>query len=997
MKKALWITLAVVGVLIGSLFLIPVIFKDEIKAKIDEQLSKTVNAEVQYAADGVSISLFRNFPNLTVTLEDIAIIGKVDQFKGDTLYKAKETRLVTDLMSVISGDKIIVRAVKLQDPHIVTKMSKDGIDSWSSLMIPSEEDPAAPEEEASEFQIGIENWEIINGTIIYDDASLPMYAELRQVSHTGKGDLTQEQFIMETYTSSPSAFVVYDGITYLSGNILNADVKLDMNYQKMEFRFLENEFKVNDFIMGMDGLIAMPNETDIVMDLTYKAKETDFKNLVSLIPAVFTKDYDKLETKGKIAFDGYVKGTMNDSLMPGFGLNLNVNDGYFHYPDLPAAVENIAVDLAVDNKDGITENMVVNLKKFHMDMAGNPVDANALIEGIGTSNINAKVLAKVNLADLTKVYPIEGIQLKGLYSLNLTAKGIYSETSMPIVNAAMSMKNGYVKSSEVPEPLEDLSFNATVLNEDGTLGGTKINLENFNMKFQNEPFFMKAYVENLDDPKYDVTLKGILDLTKLTKLYPLDDMTVSGRINADVATKGVMSDIDAGNYMNTSTAGQMDVTNLVYSSPDFPQGMKLSTASFSFIPEKASINSMKGSVGKSDIDIQGYVSNYMAYMFGKGGDTTVKGKMTFRSKKFDVNEWMTEEETTETSAVAEETGVFEVPRDIDFVLSSSIDQVLYSNMDMKNMTGNVIVKDGIVRLDQLAFNSMGGKIVTNGTYNTQDISTPKFDMDLKIDQVQIKEAYNTFSTIQAFAPAAQNMEGTFSSVLSMAGILGQDMMPDMNTLGGKGVATIISATMKGSKVMQGISTLTNVPELDPMQLKNVLVQFEIHDGKIFVKPFDVKAGKVKMNVEGNQSVTGDLDYLVKMDIPAGAVGSAVNTKLASLTGKPADNNQNVKLDLKVGGTFSDPKISPQGSSVKEQATDAVKDAVKDRAKEEIKNNPDIQQTKQQVEQVKDQAKDQVQDQVDKTTDEAKDKATDAVQDGVKDGIKDVKKKLPFGK
>lgn len=992
MKKALWITLAIIGVLVGSLFLIPVIFKDEIRAKIDQELAKTVNAEVNYNPDGVSISIFRNFPNLAVSLDNFSLIGKVPQFKGDTLYKAKETRLVVDLMSVINGDKIILKAVKLQDPLIVTKMSKEGLDSWSTLMMPSS-DTITSAEEPTEFKVGIENWEIVNGTIIYDDASLPMYAELRQVSHEGKGDLTQEQFVMETLTKSPNVLVVYDGITYLEGNALDADMKMDMNYQKMEFRFLENEFKINDFIVGMEGLIAMPNATDIVMDLKYKAKETDFKNLVSLIPAVFTKDYDKLETKGKIAFDGYVNGIMNDSLMPGFGLNLNVNNGYFHYPDLPAAVENIAVDLNVDNKDGITENMVINLKKFHMDMAGNPVDANALIEGIGTSRIDAKVLAKVNLADLTKIYPIEGTQLKGLYSLNLSAKGIYSETSMPLVNAMMSMKDGYVKTTEVPEPLTNLAFNATVTNEDATLAGTKVNLENFTMNFQDEPFFMKAYVENLDDPKYDVSIKGIIDLTKLVQIYPLDDMTVSGRIKADITTKGVMSDVDAGNYMKTSTVGQMEVNDLVYSSTDFPQGMKLSTASFNFNPHTATINSMKGTVGKSDIDVDGYVSNYMGYMFGTTGDTTVHGKMNFRSKKFDVNEWMTEEETTESSETLEDTGIFVVPRDVDFYLASSIGQVLYSNMDMKNMTGNVIVKDGIVRLDRLGFNSLGGTFLADGSYDTQDALRPKFDMDMNVDQVQIKEAYSTFSTMQAFAPAAKNMDGTFSTKLKMGGLLGQDMMPVMKTLDGQGVANVISATMKGSPVLKGISNLTNVQELDPMQLKNVLVQFDIHDGKIFVKPFDVNAGNVKMNVTGNQSVTGDLDYLVKMDVPAGAAGSAVNTKLASLTGKPANNNENVKLDLKVGGTFTDPSIKLEGSSVKEQATEAVKNVVKDKVKDEIQKNPDVQQTKQQVEQIKDQSVDKVEDHVDKTKDQVNDKAEKAVNDG----LKDVKKKLPFGK
>ncbi|HEY8399898.1 MAG TPA: AsmA-like C-terminal region-containing protein [Cytophagaceae bacterium] len=993
MKKGLLIFLGIIVFLLAVLFAAPFLFKDEIKAKIDAELANTINGEVLYNPDGFSLTFFRNFPNITISLEDIGLISHAEAFKGDTLFKTDKLSLVADVMSVISGDQIKIKGISLVKPYIYTKMTADGKNSWD-IMKASPEDTVAvtEEEESSEFNIGFEKWEIIDGTIIYVDESLPMYAQLNHLNHEGKGDLTQEIVDIATYTESPDVFIVYDNITYLKKHSFKADVKMNMNYVKGEYRFMENEFAINNFVMGLDGFIGMPGD-DIVMDLTYKAKETDFKNLLSLIPAVYAKDFDKLEAAGKIAFDGTIKGTFNEQSMPGFSLNLQINDGMMHYPSLPTSVKDVVMDLAVMNTDGIIDNTIIDLKKFHMSLGENPVDAKVLVEGLNPYKIDANVLAKLNLGDLTKMFPIEGTDLKGIFSMDVTAKGVYSDSLnlMPVVNAKMGLKDGYVKNSEVPFPLEKVNFNAGIIS-DGQMPTTKVSVDNFDMLLDNEPFSMKAYVVNLDDPNFDVSLKGILDLDKLTKVYPLEDMTVGGRISADITTKGVMSDIDAGRYGNTSTSGTMSVKNLKYTSPDMPQGLTLSTADFAFTPDKLNINTLEGTLGRSDINVNGYVSNYMGYMFGSA-DTTLRGKMNFASRKFDVNEWMTDDEAATTEPVEEEPlEVFEVPKNIDFVLASAINEVLYDNMVLKDLKGNIIVKDGIVRMDKVGFNTLGGSIVTNGSYNTQDINNPLFDFDMDMKNIAIKEAYATFNTVKSFAPVAEKIDGNFSTILKLKGKLGKDMMPDYATLSGAGMAEVLSAKMEGSKVMGGISKLTKVNELDPMQLKDIKIQYEIKDGKLFVKPFDVKAGNVKMNIEGSNGLDGAIDYFVKMDLPAGAIGSTVNNALSGGNSK----NQNIKMDIKILGTYDDPKLT-LANSTKEQATEAAKEMVKDKVKEEIDNNAEIQKAKADVEKAKQEAEEKLKAEQERIKQELEQKKKEEEERLKKEAEKQIKDKIKLPK
>jgi hypothetical protein len=956
-KKGLLITGGIFAFLFVSLLAAPFLFKDQIKAKIDSELAKTVNATILYNADKFSLSLIRNFPNASISIGDFILIGKKEEFKGDTLFKADDMHFSADIMSVIAGDKIKIVGVSLNKPLIVTKFAKNGALSWD-IMYPSA-DTTTKTEEPSKFNISVEKWEIIDGRIIYDDRTMPMYAEVLHLDHSGSGDFTQDMVDVATKTHSPNVFVIFDNITYLQNNLVDAKVNLSMNMPKSEYTFKENEFTLNDFKFGFDGTMAMPTD-DISMDLTFKTKETTFKSLLSLVPAIFKKDFDKVQTDGNIAFDGHVKGVYGAKSMPGYNVNLKVNNAMMKYPDLPTAVTDILIDLNVSNKDGEINNTNVDLKKFHMMMGKDPVDAKILMAGISPGKIDADVKASLNLAEIEKFYPIEGLAMKGLYNLDLKAKGTYDSTTkqMPVVNAAMSLKNGYVKSKDFPDPIENLNFHATA-NSDGTMPNSSVLIDHLKLVLQGEPFESSIALKNFDNINYDAKIKGVIDLTKMTKIYPIEGTTLEGKLIADFETKGIMSDVEAGKYDKTSTTGTMGVNALKYLSTDLPQGMTISNANFSFNPQKMEIQNMKGTVGKSDMNITGYVSNYMGYLFSNN-KSVLEGKMNFSSNKFDVNEWMTDDTTQAPAGTppAEE-AVFEVPKDLDFLMATNIKTVLYDNMTMDNMTGNVIMKDGIARMEGLSFNTLGGKIIVSGAYNTKDLAHPLFNMDLDMQEIGFKKAYETFNTMKKFAPVAKLIDGNFSTKMKMNGELGKDMMPLYNTMTGSGALKIAEAALKGNKALAGISALTKLNDLDPLALKNILVNYHIADGKLAVDPFDIKAGQTKMNISGNQSIEGALDYVVKMDVPAGAVGSSVNGAIGKLTGGDPKGAENIKLDLKVGGTASDPKVGLLGSSVKEQAKEAVKDAVKDKVKDEIKNSAESQKAQAEIDKAKKDAEDKI--------------------------------------
>ncbi len=422
--KRILLTLGILIVLLlGAAILIPILFKDRIEAAVKDKVNKNLNAVVDWG--DWDITILKNFPNLTVEVEDVKV-SNLAPFEGIDLARIGTFTATVDIKSVF-GDRIDIMRIGLVEPHIHVKVLEDGTANWDIAKSDSTavEDSAA--DTASAFNIGLREYWIENGTLIYDDASLTYYMDLKGLQHRGSGDFTQDLFTLRTTTHADSANVVFDGIKYLKN--VKADIKadLDMDMPNMKFTFKENEATINRLVLGFDGWLAMPGD-DMDMDIKWNTKQTDLGTLLSLVPAEFATDLTGVQMSGKAGFSGYVKGTYNEKNMPGFGLKVDVDNGRFKYPDLPSSVEDIFMDLSIACPQGDNlDKMVVDLKRFALKMAGNPVEARMhLTTPMSDPNVDAELKADLDLASVKKVVPMKE-ELKGELAADVRMKGRMSD------------------------------------------------------------------------------------------------------------------------------------------------------------------------------------------------------------------------------------------------------------------------------------------------------------------------------------------------------------------------------------------------------------------------------------------------------------------------------------------------------------------------------------------------------------------------------------------
>jgi len=877
MKKFLKIILKsfliILLVLIILIISVPLLFKNQILNKVKEEINKNVNAKVEFA--DFKVGLIKHFPNLSVSLIDLNVTGK-DTFSSDTLISFKSFSTAIDLVSLIKKDGINVRSVSLIEPRIHAKVTEDEKANWDIMKESDEEAVEEPDTVVSgtpDFKVNLKKFEIVNAGIIYEDLKTKMFASLQNLNFELSGNMSADYTDLKLSSSIGDIDFVFGGMQYVRNAMLKMSAEIGADMKNMIFTFRDNSISLNDLGIGFDGKVEMPDD-NINIDLTFASVDNKFRSLLSMVPAVYLKDFEEVKTSGAITLIGKVNGIYSsaDSTLPDISLQIMVDNAMFSYPDLPKSVENINIttNIFVDGTD--MDKTTVNLDRFHLDIAGNPVDASLILK-------------------------------------------------TPI-----------------------------------------------------------------SDPDISGSFKTNMDLQSIVDIIPMEDVVLKGIINADLEFGGSMSMYENEMYEDIKADGTVSLTDFEFNSPDLPQKVVISKAGMQFSPEYVELSELSMIIGKSDISIKGKVENFIPYVFE---DQTLKGNLALSSANLDINELMPETEEVvvddETDSVA--LSVIEVPKNIDFEFTSKLDHIEYGNLIIDNTSGKIIVRDGKVVLDGLQMDLLQGSMGMNGEYNTTDMTRPGVEFDMDIVGIDIPSAFNAFNTVKKLVPAAEGLKGNVSTKFSFTSLLGEDLMPVTETINGYGRLQSESIQVVNSGTLDKISSALKLKKERSNTFKDLNISFKIIDGRIYVEPFKASLGTIDMVIGGDQGIDQTLNYLVKMSVPRASFGTGANQVIEGLAAKATakglkiDPGEKVNVDVKVTGTFTDPKIALDMRSSSENAIKEVKKQVEEKIKKEVEKKKE--EVKEKIDEEKEKAKEKVNAEADRILAEAE-KRSQQVKDAAAD-------------
>ena len=824
MKKLLVVLGLLLVSLLGILIAVPILFKEDAKKAVDDAIAEQVNAHVFYDQEGFSLSLFENFPNFTFTMKDFGVSG-IDAFASDTLIQVASFDIILDLLSVISGEQIMINEIIFRGPEINILSLPDGQSNYDIFKEIVDETllEASPQEEVT-FSLAIKKWQVIDGNITYDDPSIGINMVLQGIYHTGSGDFSQDVSDLITKTIIASVGLNYEGINYLKGKTFNGDLNMKMDFTVSKYTISENTLMLGTLAVGLNGEVMLPSDADIVIDIEFQSLDMSIKSLLSLLPGNYSSYLENVSVDGDVNVAGSVIGAYNESRLPDININAMISNGYLAYEEYPIPIEEIQLEAAL------------------------------LIPGIN---------------------------------------------------------------------MDLMSFS----------------MPKFSMQVEGQEFQSQMEFENLVNYTWDLNTSGALDLGKIFQIIPVEGVGLKGLISGNFETSGNMLLIEEEKYEQLPTKGSVQVTDFSLTDETLPVDISITEADLSFDNQQIALNQFKVLFGESDLQMTGTLENFIGYALKPS--EVLHGILNLSAQTLNFNPFLSMTDTSVTDA-AVDTSVLEIiriPINIDVVLKTQIGQLLYDNLEFKNIDGKVTMSEGIAQLDNLDFDLLEGDFLMSGFYNSNPL-LPLFNFNFKIASMSIKETFSSFNTIQEMAPLAKDLAGVFSTEFVSDGAFDTVMMPVMESLSVFGLIDLRSATYSNPKIMKGLNKITGDQE-EILKLQDINFEYGIADGTLIIEPFDFKLAGRTTTVYGSSGISGvqsDMDYILETDLKTGELGAAANNMIASLTGLNDLIAEEVRVKIKIEGNYEDPQFHLDGISKtkKSSGDEKIKDLAKERAKNKLK-------------------------------------------------------------
>lgn len=504
---------------------------------------------------------------------------------------------------------------------------------------------------------------------------------------------------------------------------------------------------------------------------------------------------------------------------------------------------------------------------------------------------------------------LDGVKTTGDFTVAGFAKGELTETTVPKFNVAIASNNASFQYPNLPKSVQNIVIDTKIINETGILNDTYVNLDKLSFRIDQDVFNAKANIKNItQNPMVNAALKGTINLANLSKAYPIKmDKPLAGILKADVTTQFDMASVEKSQYQNIKNAGTMSLSGFKYTDEN-NKSMNISTALVEFNPSTINLKKFDATTGKSDLSINGVLENFYGFMFKK---QELRGNFNMSSNQLAVDDFMTSGTPATEKAAAKPTEAMKIPAFLNCTLNAKATTVLYDNLKLKDVSGRLIVKDEKATLENFKTSIFGGTIGLNGAVSTK-AKVPTFDMNLGFNQVDIAQTFTQLDMMKKIAPLAGIINGKLNSTIKLNGNLDdKELTPDLKSISGDLLGQLLSTTVnsKNSTVINALTS--NLKFIDPnkINLNDIKAALTFDNGKVSVKPFDIKYQDIKITIGGTHGFDQTMNYNLKLDVPAKYLGNEANAFLAKMSPADAAKLQNIPINAVLTGNFSHPKVS----------------------------------------------------------------------------------------
>ena len=369
------------------------------------------------------------------------------------------------------------------------------------------------------------------------------------------------------------------------------------------------------------------------------------------------------------------------------------------------------------------------------------------------------------------------------------------------------------------------------------------------------------------------------DQPRITLSYSSKQLeTIFGQNSAVLEEINLESDILNDNsqediFLKWLAKGFVDLNRGSINLSGFPHPIEIPAVKMNFDPETFAIEDASLKIDRSDFRLSGNANNILSYF---RGDSLLRGRFSFVSDTTDITQIMAltsglgskdtteaeQEEATKSDTVY--TGPYMVPMGIDVLLNTNIKTANFGQDTASNINGDVRIKDGVLVLDELSFETPAAKMQATAMYRTPRKNHLYVGLDYHMLDVEIEELLTMIPDIDTLMPMLRSFKGKGEFHLAVETYTDSLYNIKKSTLRGASSINGSNLVLMDGETFSEIAQKLRFSRKAENKVDSLSAEFTIFRNEIDIYPFLIVMDKYKAVVAGRHNFDMSFDYHVSL-------------------------------------------------------------------------------------------------------------------------------------
>lgn len=681
------------------------------------------------------------------------------------------------------------------------------------------------------------------------------------------------------------------------------------------------DLKLDDYALQLQGNAQRNAKSgDLKLDVQYKTERWPLKEFLDWLPrAIIGNALEGLDIDGKIALDGTVKGHLNDQQLPLITANIDLKNGSFAMDGLPLAFQKIKTNSFLNLN--LNDRTDLKIKQLSAYTGYNSLSAKGTVQDLlGEMRFNLSVTGDLHLADFKQMLPEDitavsgdalaavqvkcnldqlsnvaldemvaagNFQFKNLHliyddSLSLESPSMNVDVRFPVAEHPYDIEEWAEAIIDAPQlkagKLRTANLSATNVKLDAfvnnLMDSTLQLMLGTTFAFDHLSGNMDTINAALDKPQGTFVMRGThnLSLEYLGQaLYTqLGDGTSAHTGNLELSATMDYDETEQKLLMQLNPTANINLTNAQLTSKGLLYPLKINALKADLNTKKFILKNCKAQFGDSDLELEGAISNIDGFL---KSEQLLKGDLTLLSNYIDINQIIEAVNGfgNPDSVMAEETennaDPFMVPKNVDVNLHTTVKKALFEDAQIRNLGGNVSIKDGVLVLDQMGLTSDAARIQLTALYKSPRRNHLFLGLDFHLLDVKIAELINMIPEVDTVLPMLKNFSGNAEFHFAINTNLNSKYELKYSTLRGAAAISGKNLVVLDNETYNKISKLLMFKKKTSNMIDSLSAEMTIFKNEVDIYPFAVSIDKYQAILSGRHNLDMTYDYNVSLAKP----------------------------------------------------------------------------------------------------------------------------------